>query len=56
MGQRVAPHEAARGDAAAKTKVLFALDQQSKLIDPVWGWHLPIFRGLRLGSCSISQS
>lgn len=29
--------KAARGDAAAKTKVLFALDQQSKLIDPVWG-------------------
>lgn len=29
--------KAARGDVAAKTKVLFALDQQSKLIDPIWG-------------------
>ncbi len=28
---------AERGDAAAKKKVLFALDRQAKLIDPVWG-------------------
>ncbi|WP_169928232.1 thioredoxin domain-containing protein [Labilithrix luteola] len=29
--------KAAHGDASAKKKVLFALDQQAKLIDPVWG-------------------
>lgn len=28
---------AERGDAEAKRKVLFTLDQQAKLIDPVWG-------------------
>jgi len=27
----------AKDNASAKTKVLFALDQQAKLIDPVWG-------------------
>lgn len=29
--------KAARGDEEAKRKVLFTLDKQSKLIDPVWG-------------------
>lgn len=28
---------ASQGDAEAKQKAIFALDQQSKLIDPVWG-------------------
>jgi uncharacterized protein YyaL (SSP411 family) len=30
-------HRAEQGDAAAKQKILFTLDQQAKLIDPVWG-------------------
>jgi len=29
--------KATRGDALARKKVLFTLDQQSKLLDPVWG-------------------
>jgi uncharacterized protein YyaL (SSP411 family) len=29
--------KAGRGDSEAKQKILFTLDQQSKLIDPVWG-------------------
>jgi uncharacterized protein len=29
--------KAAKGDADARKKVLFTLDQQSKLLDPVWG-------------------
>lgn len=29
--------KARKGDAKAKDKVLFTLDQQSKLLDPVWG-------------------
>jgi uncharacterized protein YyaL (SSP411 family) len=48
--------KAARGDEAAKKKALFALDQQSKLLDPVWGgiyqysaardWESPHFEKL----------
>src|SRR5262249_25833352 len=30
-------HRAEQGDAAARQKILFTLDQQAKLIDPVWG-------------------
>ena len=29
--------KASKGDADAKKKILFTLDQQSKLLDPVWG-------------------
>ncbi|MBX3189345.1 MAG: thioredoxin domain-containing protein [Labilithrix sp.] len=49
-------HEASKGDAEARARVLFTLDQQSKLIDPVWGgiyqysaarhWDAPHFEKL----------